>query len=281
MFLDTTISDAGTPAVRMQRAEGAARASFRMREGRSRLATLYQEGCAKIRLPRPVEAAHAPEAVLINTAGGLTGGDRFAVEIAVAEAARAVISTQACERIYRSTGADARVANTLRVGSGARLCWLPQETILFNGARLARRLEVDLEGDAELLAVEAVLWGRQAMGESVSAGFLHDRWRVRRDGRLIFAEDFRVDGAVAEKLARPAALGGRRAMATVLHVSAAPERVLDEARGIAGAEGGASVWGGKLVVRLVAESGLLLRRRLEPLLGLLAPEQPLPKVWQL
>jgi len=264
----------------MQRAEGRGCVSFRWKEGATRLETLFQEGCAKIRLPTPLRG-HAPEAVLINTAGGLTGGDRLVTEVNLSERTSAVITTQACERIYRSTGAHAVVSNRLGVARGSRLAWLPQETILFEGGMLKRSLEVNLDGDAELVAVEAVLFGRAAMGETLNSGALIDRWRIRRNGKLIFADDFRIAGKVAAHIARPAALGGNRAMATLIFAGAEPERLLEPARRIIGANGGASAWGGKLLARIVVDTGLSLRRRMEPLLALFQLNQPLPKVWQI
>ncbi|UDF32552.1 UNVERIFIED_ORG: urease accessory protein UreD (plasmid) [Roseateles sp. XES5] len=266
--------------LRLQRAEGHARLAFHRRHGATRLKTLYQEGCVKIRLPRPL-SHQPPEAILINTAGGLAGGDRIAMEIDIAETTTATVTTQACERVYRSTGEAAVVTNRLTVGAGARLAWLPQETILFDGGRLSRRLEADLVGDAELVAMEAVLFGRTAMGEVLSHGGLHDRWRIRRDGRLLFAEDFSVSGEIAAQLARPAVLAGCTAMATVLYAAREPERLLEAVRAVVGEAGGASAWNGKLLIRLVAASGLALRQRLEPLLSLLLAGHALPKVWQL
>jgi len=280
VFPAPQVSDGSAVPVRMQRAEGAARLVFHRRHGATRLKTLYQEGCVKIRLPRPLPG-FPPEAILINTAGGLAGGDRIATEVEAAGATSATITTQACERVYRSTGEAALVTNRLAVGAGGCLAWLPQETILFDGGRLSRRLEVDLEGDAELVTMEAVLFGRAAMGETVTHGALHNRWRIRRDGRLVFAEDFCVSGDIAARLARPAALSGCAAMATVLYAAPEPERLLEAVRASIGASGGASAWDGKLLVRLVAASGLLLRQRLEPLLSLLLSGRPLPKVWQL
>ncbi len=265
---------------RMQRAHGQASVSFRSRDGQTCLDRLFQEGCAKLRFPRPL-GTDDPQAIIINTAGGLTGGDRFGAEVTLAAGAAAAVTTQACERIYRSTGADAAVTNRLRLAAGARLAWLPQETILFDGGRLSRSLDVDLADAAELVAVEAVLFGRQAMGETLHSGHLHDRWRIRRDGRLLFADDLRVEGDIAARLAPQPAMAGCRAMATVLFAGAAPERFLDQARSIIGPNGGASAWNGKFIARLVEETGLALRRRLEPLLTLLLGGRPLPKVWQL
>jgi urease accessory protein len=280
VFPAPDVPDGSAVPVRMQRAEGSARLAFHRRHGATRLRTLYQEGCVKIRLPTPLPGS-PPEAILINTAGGLAGGDRISTEIEAVGATAATVTTQACERVYRSTGEAATVTNRLMVGAGGRLAWLPQETILFDGGCLSRRLEADLEGDAELVAVEAVLFGRTAMGETLSHGALHDRWRIRRDGRLVFAEDFRVSGAIAARLARPATLSGCTAMATVLYAAPEPERLLEAVRASIGDAGGASAWDGKLLVRLVAASGLALRQRLEPLLSLLLAGRPLPKVWQL
>ncbi len=280
MYADTSCSDLRRAPLRLERAEGVMRLAFRRRAGATRLETLYQEGRAKARLPRPLPGAE-PEAILINTAGGLAGGDRLSFEVVAGPASSATITTQACERIYRSLGEDAVVANRLVVEAGARLAWLPQETILFDGGRLVRRLEVDLGYGAELLAVEAVLFGRAAMGEIVRSGLLRDRWRIRRDGRLIFAEDLRIEGNIAERLAAAVALGGHRAMATVLAVCPEPEERIERVREIIGSHGGASAWAGKLVVRVVAEDGLSLRHRLEPVLAYLLAGRPLPKVWHL
>lgn len=275
------IDDLQSPVpIRMQRAHGQANVSFRWRDGQTCLDRLFQEGCAKLRFPRPL-GADDPQAIIINTAGGLTGGDRFGTEVTLATGTAACVTTQACERIYRSTGADAVVTNRLGLAAGVKLAWLPQETILFDGGRLSRSLDVDLADDAELVAVEAVLFGRQAMGETLHSGHLHDRWRVRRDGRLIFADDLRIEGGIAARLAPQPAMAGCRAMATVLFAGAAPERFLDQARAIIGPNGGASAWNGKFLARLVEETGLALRRRLEPLLTLLLGGRPLPKVWQL
>lgn len=285
MYVDTSGPDgAQLAAPRLQRAEGRADIAFRRKAGATRLERLFQEGCAKFRLPKPLPDT-APEAVLINTAGGLTGGDRLAVKVELATDAQAVITTQACERVYRSTGEDAQVSARLKLAPGSTLAWLPQETILFDQARLSRRLDVELAGDARLLAVEAVLFGRTAMGETVQQGGFRDRWRIRRDGRLIFADDLRLQGDLAQSLSRPAVLGGRKAMATLLLAAGDAAQLLEPVRQAIGEDGGASAWQDRLVVRLCTETGLELRRRLEQVLAILLsnllPGQALPKVWQL
>ena len=251
--------------------------------GRSRLARLYQDGAAKIRLPET--DADPLEAVLINMAGGLTGGDRLGWEVSVGAGARAVITTQACEKVYRALAGRAEVDVRLSVGGGGFLGWLPQETIVYDRSAFSRTLDADLAADAEALVVEATVFGRSAMGERVESGTFRDRWRVRREGRLVHAEDFSVGPDVEATLASPASAGGRVAMATLLLVSDRAETLLEPARQIIGDDGGASLWTvagtGKLLARLYAEDGYSLRKRLVPLVELLNGQAGLPRLWSL
>src|SRR5262249_16815048 len=137
---------------------------------------------------------------------------------AVDDGARLTVTTAAAEKAYRSHGPDATVEVRLTVGSGASLHWLPQEMILFDRSRVRRSIDVDLAANATLVLAEAVVFGRSAMGEIVSVGTFFDRWRVRRVGKLVFAETVRLDGAIAEKLSRSAVADGGRAVATMLMV---------------------------------------------------------------
>jgi urease accessory protein len=265
---------------RLQRTEGRARVAFKRVGGVTRLDRLHQSGAAKARLPRVFSGA-APEAVLINTAGGLTGGDRMSAEIALAEECRALVTTQACEKIYRAAGGVAEIETRLRLAEKARLAWLPQETILFDGARLARRLEAELAPGASLLVVEAVIFGRAAHGETVRSGLFRDRWRIRREGRLVFADDLRFNWADAELLSRPAVVGGAGAMATILFVGEEPARYVEPLRAALGDCGGVSAFDGKLLARVTAEGGAALRRVLIPGLVEVLDGAALPKLWQI
>ena len=207
----------------------------------------------------------SPEAIIINTSGGLAGGDRF--EIDVRAESDFCLTTQAAEKIYRSLGSETRVATRLRAEGNARLLWLPQEAILFDGARLKRSFDAELGRNATLLAVETVVLGRKAMKELLTEFSFHDRWRIRRGGKLIFADDLRfnplrVRGAVA--------LGGCEAFATIVLVSPDTELFLDPLREIIGMRGGVSVWDGKLVARLVGVDGFDMRKTLIPALKLLS-----------
>ena len=280
MYVDDAdrIASTGTPP-RMQRASGRVRLAFRQTGTTTTPDVLFQEGSAKARLPRTF--GEGQQVVLINTAGGLAGGDQFLTEIELGEGAELTVTTQACERVYRSLGEAAEVNAVLKVGQAARLAWLPQETILFDASRLKRRLDVELAPDATFLAAEALLFGRSAMGETVRGGAFHDRWRIRRDGSLLFADDVRFEGDIAGQLARPAVLAGNRAIATVLYVGANAENFLDPVRYVIHDAGGASCWGGKLLIRIAAPDGLALRSTLIPALSVLTNGRPLPKLWQL
>jgi urease accessory protein len=269
-----------------QRTRGAGRCTFKLRDGRTTLSRLRQSGAMKVRLPF-CRGRAAPEAVLINTAGGLTGGDVLDFEGAAETGAHAVFTSQASERAYRSVTGPAEIHVRLSAAAGARIDWLPQETIVFDRADLSRTLDVDLAADAVLLAHESVVFGRTAMGETVRRGRFRDRWRVRRDGRLIHADALRIDGAVEAVLNRAACLNGACAMATILlaapGVGAAHESIQDQILAVPSERGlaGVSTWNDKLVVRAAATDGRDLRRIVEPLLSTLMDGRALPRVWML
>ena len=277
-------------SVRMQRTSGTGSAAFQYLDSRTRIATLFQEGAAKIRLPRVYTGTHV-EAVTINTAGGLTGGDRMAWSFEAGLNASVVITTQACEKIYRSQSGSASVSTDLTARSGSAIAWIPQETILFDQSALERTLRVDLAEDAVALLVEPVVFGRQAMGEVVKHGFLTDRWRVSSGGLPIHAEDTRFEGPLNKILARPAIAGGKIALATLLLVHPDADILLDRVRSFVGDRGGASAWRvngrNKLAARFVAESALDLRRQLIPVIELCNAfitgkgRGNLPRVWNI
>lgn len=261
----------------MERARG--RAEIAVGPG-SRLARLKQSGSAKVRLPRV--AAGAPlEAILLNTAGGVTGGDRLRYEVTVAASAAALVSSQAAERAYRSVGGVASIETRLRVEGDGELHWVPHETILFEQSALSRRIEARLDADATLLAAEAVVLGRAARGEVLHDVFFHDTWRVWRDGRLVFADAVRVDGDFAGAMAGKATGGGAAAFATIVLVAPAAEASVEAARSALAAtacEGGASGWNGMLVVRMVAPGGQALRAGVTSVVEALRGVA-MPRVW--
>jgi len=260
------------PTLQRARGEGQVRVTARGLE------RLYQDGCAKVRFPRTPGSA-APQAVLINTAGGLTGGDRLDWGVALGAGARLTVSTQACEKVYRARDGVAETTVHLTAEAGARLDWLPQETILFDAGALSRRIEADVAADATLVVLEAVILGRTAMGESVRRGRLRDRWRIRRDGKLAFADELRLEGAIQALAARAPVLAGAAAFASLMLVSPEAQGKLVAVRDALGPLGGASAFDGMLFARVVAPDGLSLRRALLPAMAALRDGEPAPRVW--
>jgi len=274
------------------RAQGRLIATFeRALDGGTRVASLEEGGGYRLRFTRPrssprmagVERAGvgACEGAIINTGGGMAGGDRLSVAIETGQAADVMLSTPAAERIYRSTGPETEVGIDLRLGARARLCWMPQETILFSGARLRRRLSVDMHESATLVAAETVIFGRLAMGESPGKGLLVDRWRIRRGGRLVHAEETRLDGHIGRLLERPAIGDGARAIATAIIVAPEVEDRLEAVRvGMRATlcEWGASAWRGRLIARFLAKDPADLRGALVCFL-LVATGGRLPRLW--
>lgn len=243
--------------------------------GVSRRRRVYEDGPLRVRFPNA--NGRALDAVIVNTAGGIAGGDRHDFDIAVSEGATLGVTTAAAEKVYRTLGPSAELTLKFEVGAGARLIWLPQETILFDRASLHRKIDVSLAGDASLLMAEAVVFGRSAMGEAVEQGSFIDRWRVHRGGSLVFAESVRLDGAIGERLAKPAVTAGGVAIATVLAIpgnEAMVERV--RAQAFAG-EVGVSAWNGLAVARLCAKDGAGLRRDLCAVIA--AFGGALPRLW--
>ncbi|MDB5360788.1 MAG: urease accessory protein UreD [Rhodospirillales bacterium] len=245
----------------LERADGAVRLRLAMREGRTRIETLYQRSPARVLFP-DVPPDQPAQAVLVNTAGGVVGGDRLATEVQAGPGTRVTVTTQAAEKVYRALDVPARLVARIEVAAGAWFEWLPQETILFDGARLDRRLEFVLEAGASLLAAETLLFGRAARGEQMRHGQLLDSWAVKRDGRLIWADRLRLDGDIRAALDRPFGFDGAVGMATLLHAGPQAASFLPRAREIAAAEsaeGAASLVNGILLIRFLDRDGARLR----------------------
>lgn len=239
------------------------------------LADLAQRGSAKAMLPRTDDPD--PEVVFLNTAGGVTGGDRLDYALDVGAGARVTGATQTAERAYRAVGdAPGHVVTSLSVGTGGRLDWLPQEVIVFEGAHLLRETEVSLTGDAMFLGVESVVLGRAAHGEVVRTARVNDIRSIRRDGRLVHQEHLAL---TPDSLTDDAALGANRAMATLTFMGQGVEDALGPLRECLGADGHASAWDGRLVARLAAPAMAPLRRALIRAIVVLRGRS-VPRVWQ-
>jgi urease accessory protein len=276
MIVDAPLRDATFAA---NRAMGNITLSVTAASGQSRRARVHEAGSLRVRFPNPADAAQL-EAVIVNTAGGMAGGDRFDVEVEVGAGARLCLTSAAAEKVYRSLGPDTQVGVKLAVGPGAALAWLPQETILFDRARLRRSIELDVAKDASVLLAEGIVFGRSAMGEAVTCGHLFDRWRVRVGGELVFAETTRLDGEIAQRLSEAAVAANGAAIATVLKLpgdkdSAAAIRAMQSS--FVG-EVGVSSWNGFALARLVAPNGATLRHDLLSVLTTWSAGK-LPRLW--
>jgi urease accessory protein len=237
--------------------------AFAFREGRTRLADLYQRAPLRVLLP-DVPAGEVPQAAVVNTGGGLVAGDRFGISARVGEGARALVMAQAAEKVYRSaTGALATVETALAVGPGGWLEWLPQETILFADCRLSRRLRLDVAGDGRAMAGEILVFGRLARGERTRTGFVRDAIEVRRDGRLAWADALHLDGDYGPVLDAGAGFAGAACAATFVYAGPDGGVLLDAAReALGGGDGvrtGATVVNGVLVARWLAGEPRRLR----------------------
>ena|SRR5271165_6346455 len=260
------------------RACGKVALAVKASDGVTRRAQVREEGPLRVRCPGP--PSQELEAVVVNTAGGVAGGDRLTLEVSVQRGAHLVVTTAAAEKIYRSVDAAAVIDVHLNVGAGGSLAWLPQETILFDQARLARAIDVELADDARLVLVEALVFGRSGMGEIVRTGQLRDCWRIRRHGRIVHAEALRFDGEIAAKLAQGAVANGGRAVATVL-ILPGDETMAAAVRALAPrlrSEAAASAWKGMMAARLCAADGAALRKDLVLILSAIGSVS-LPRLW--
>lgn len=255
-------------------------ARFRRVRGETRIDDLYENGCCRLKFPR---AERDCQGVIVNTAGGMTGGDTARWSYTLESGARVDLSTQSAEKIYRSDRDPARVAISIKLAKRASLSWLPQEIILFDGARFQRTLDVDMEEGARLTLLEVSVFGRHAKGERVRSGSFHDRWHVRRQGRMVFAESVRLEGDIAARLDQPAAGAGASAVATFLYVAPDAERRLAGVRRAlrqASSECGVSAWDDMLVARFVSKDALAVRRDAAGLAARFV-SNGLPRIWSL
>jgi urease accessory protein len=267
----------GDPANR-QRAQAEARGAFARVGERTEAQRLFETGGLRWRFPR---SSNPCEAAIVNTGGGVAGGDSYRVSLSLGEGAEVEATTPSAERIYRSDGPAAAIATRLSLARGARLFWLPQETLMFEGAALERRLEVEMSGESAVVIAESVVFGRLAMGESRIDASLRDSWRIRRDGRLVFADETRVKGAGAA-LERRAVGAGVRALTTIVAAVPNIEACLPELRAAleadaGGVEAGASAFDGLVVARLLSPTPSRLRAAL--IASIVALGGRKPRLW--
>ncbi len=276
IFSERPRADAILPG--MIRAAGHIRCRFTANPRRTEASELYEAGGYRMKFPKGLLC----EGVLINTGGGMAGGDSLSVDISLDAHAKAVVSTQSAEKIYKAQSEASTSSVHLSLAEGSQLAWLPQQTLLFSGAKLNRRFRADIMPNSELTLFEGVIFGRGAMGERITEGAFRDSWRIRRAGKLVFADEIALEGKMADRLDRPAVGAGARAVATFLHLSPDAEARLDEARSALETclcECGASAWNGMLIVRFASIDPEALRQSATRFLNQFRAV-PVPRVWQ-
>lgn len=270
----------------LQRADGCARIVLSASESGARLEDIFERFPMRVMFPR-TGYRDVGEAVLINTAGGVAGGDRLELCVTALPGASIAVTSQAAEKVYRALNEPARVATSLKAQESTRLAWLPQETIVFNWARLHRTTEIELFCGAELLALESLVLGRAAHGEAVIGGNITDSWRVNKDGRLTWADSFRITDDIFPHLHRKALLSDCRAIATMIYFGPHLEKRLEFLREIIpflGCNCAATLVSGLIIVRFAAKESSDLKLALRSFLQQFGAELgsgpfQVPKMW--
>lgn len=268
-------------AASLQRSHGEARVHLGLRGGRPVLAGLYQRGSGKAFLP--LGGGAPAEVVFLNTSGGLTGGDRLRLAVALDADVAMTATTQTAERAYASPGPAAEVEVALDVARGGRLDWLPQETILFENSHLQRRTTIRLAGDATCLMAETLVLGRHAMGEDPGHARLTDRRQILRDGRPVWSDALVLGPEALASRSQPALLGAARCYAVIAFVAPGAADAASALRPLLPApecDCALSAWNGRLILRLAARDLWPLKQQMARLLAQLRG-RPLPRVWQM
>jgi urease accessory protein len=270
----------------LQRAVGKAGVVFSGAANGTEIIDVYQKFPMAVAFPN-VDDRRRKEAVLINTSGGVAGGDEIRIEVVAQGNASVAVTTQAAEKVYRALDRPARIRTRIRAEGRARLAWLPQETIVFNQARIARHTEIDVSSGAELIALEWLVLGRIESGEEVLAGHILDSWRVRVDGRLVWADGFLASDRALPQLRKTALLSNWKAIATMIYFGPGLEARLERLREIGASlecACGVTIVGAVIVVRVAAIASVELRRGLRRFLDQLDQELGsgpfgVPKMW--
>ena len=286
-FSHTSDASKSAPSDRaLQRADGCGRIVLSGSENGTRIEDVFERSPLRIMFPR-TQQCRVEEAVIINTGGGVAGGDRLECSVVVLSGASIAVTSQAAEKVYRALYEPARVVTRLKAQESAKLAWLPQETIVFNRARLHRTTEIELFSGAELLAIEWLVMGRAAHGEVVTGGNITDSWRVKKDGRLIWADSFRITDEIIPHLRTKALLSNCNAIATLIYFGIDLHKRLDFLREIIPSLGctcAATLVSGLIVVRFAAKESSDLKRALRSFLQQFGPELGsgpfrVPKMW--
>lgn len=270
----------------LQRADGRCGIVLCGSEHGTRIDDVFERSPIRVMFPRSGHFA-MEEAVLINTAGGIAGGDRLEYSVAALPGASIAVTSQAAEKVYRALNEPAHVTTRLKARESSRLAWLPQETIIFNWARLHRMTEIELFSGSQLLALEWLVLGRAAHGEVVVGGSISDSWHVKKDGRLIWADSFRITDEIFPHLSRKALLSKCTAIAMLIYLGPDLDKRLEFLREILsslGCDCAVTLVAGLIVARFAAKQSSDLKIALRSFLQQVEPELGsgpfrVPRMW--
>jgi len=271
--------------------DGIADIRFSQDNGVTRLAHLYQRDPLRVLFPAPA-VGDPPVAVIVTTSGGLVAGDRLEIDVELAPGAAAHVTASAAEKVYRSTGRTTTIKQTLSIGPGAALEFLPPETILFDGARLRRETIIDLAPGSAFLGGDIVVFGRRARGERFASGFLREVWEVYRDRELVWGDALHLEDDVGRIIDDPACFDGAAAFATMILSPPGGDarsllesaRVIQSAAATTGLRAGATAIASLVIARWLAADAAALRRAYADLAcyfrsAALGFPPRLPRVW--
>lgn len=277
------VSQSDPPQSPARWSDGVAEISFALTDGETRLKHLYQSDPCRVLFPSKQVRA-LKEAVIVTTSGGIVGGDRLCFAVDSGMSTSATVTTQAAEKVYRSAGRDSEIDISITVHEDALIEWMPQETILFQGARLRRSTSINLAGEGRIIAGEIVVFGRRARDEKFTQGLLHDAWRIRRGGSLIWADSLHLNGDIGSIVKARQAFDSAAAVATVVYCAADAAEWLDLARDVV-RSGAATCVGNVLIARFVGRDAADLRTNVACYWGTLRSKvaglpTALPRVWE-
>jgi urease accessory protein len=270
----------------LQRAVGSGRIVLSGSKCGTRIMDVFQRAPIRVMFPKSM-SSNLDEAVFINTAGGIAGGDRLETDVTALANSCIAVTTQTAERVYRALNEPAQIQTKLKVCEAARLAWLPQETIVFDCGRLSRKTKIEISSGAELLALEWLVLGRAAHGEEMVGGCISDSWHVRHDGRLIWADCFRITDGMFAHLNRRALLSNNKALGTLIYFGPSLDKRLESLRAIGCSlecHCAATSVNGLIVARFAAKEssdlGIALRRFLQQFSAELGPGPfRVPNMW--
>jgi urease accessory protein len=243
------------------RARGIIDISSSVRNGKSVRNQVHESGALRVRFPH--EDVPGLGAVVVNTGGGMTGGDDFSIRAKAGPGSVLTVTTSAAEKIYRSIGPPANVHVCLEATERSSLAWLPQEAIVFDGARIKRRYDISMACDSALLVCDINCVGRAAMGETVGNLKLQDQWRIRIGGQLCYADFTRIDGHATNILQRATIADGAASFATLIYAGPEAEAACVYLRALVAAssqvQAGAGLFNGICVARFVSSELSQLR----------------------